>query len=40
MRKFENQKLVGENRLPQRAYYIPDATRAAALADVVKAFEN
>ena len=32
MRKFENQKLVGENRLPQRAYYIPYATSAEALA--------
>lgn len=32
MRKFENQKLLGENRLPQRAYYIPYATREAALS--------
>lgn len=32
MRKFENPKLVGENRLPQRAYYIPYATKEAALA--------
>ena len=32
MRKYENPKLVGENRLPQRAYYIPYATREAALA--------
>ena len=32
MRKYENQKLLGENRLPQRAYYIPYATKDAALS--------
>ncbi len=32
MRKFEDPRLVGENRLPQRAYYIPYATREKALA--------
>ena len=32
MRKYENPRLVGENRLPQRAYYIPFATREAALS--------
>ncbi len=40
MRKFENQRLVGENRLPQRAYYIPYATRAAALAGDVATNER
>ena len=32
MRKYENPRLVGEMRLPQRAYYIPYATKEAALA--------
>ena len=40
MRKFENQKLVGENRLPQRAYYIPYATREKALAGDVATNER
>ena len=32
MRKFENPRLVGENRLPQRAYYIPYSTKEGALS--------
>ncbi len=40
MRKFENQKLVGENRLPQRAYYLPYSTREAALSRDLKSNER
>ena len=40
MRKYENPRLVGEMRLPPRAYYIPYATKEAALARDLSANER